>query len=238
MCVFQNITGWAPVVSYAIARFDFLPSDPFVNEVVTFDASQSYNTTQISLFGWTWDDGQSNTTTAFSITHSYGSAGLYTVTLNVTDAGATLSSFIFHSVNVSAVPAAYSYAVARFDFNPSNPTPGQHVVFNASQSYNTTDVAFNWDFGDGNITLVSDSFLVVHSFASNITYLVSLELHGTLTTVNSTMFFRSVNVTTASVGGGLSRTEPEDLASLVIAGFIGVVLLIGVIVIVTRGRRR
>jgi hypothetical protein len=138
----------------------------------------------------------------------------------------------------SGYSAASNYSIARFDFNPTNPAPGDLVTFNATQSYNTTTVAFNWDFGDGNITLVSDSFLVLHSFAANTTYIVSLELHGTATGVNSTMFFRSVNVTTATGGGGLSRTEPEDLASLVIAGFIGVVLLIGVIVIVTRGRRK
>jgi len=242
-----NVTVWAyfclkPIVlSYAVARFDFSPSNPGNTTLIIFNGSQSYATAAISIFSWNFDDGNTTATGSTDwVSHVFAADGLYNVTLTVTASVTNTSDFTFQLLNVStsaAAPAVYSYAVARFDFNPSNPAPGQHVVFNASQSYNTTDVAFNWDFGDGNITLVSDSVLVVHSFASNITYVVSLELHGTLTTVNSTMFFRSVNVTTASVGGGLSRTEPEDLAALVIAGFISVIALIAVLVII-RGRRK
>jgi PKD repeat protein len=231
-----NLTIWIYYVDkpLPVARFEFSPTNPVVDQPVVFDGSQSYAPYgAITSYNWWFVDGGTNFTNWISPTtvHTFTAAGTYNVTLTIT-AGAysNVSAFIFHLVNVTAAP---TYAVARFDFNPTNPAPGDLVVFNATQSYNTTDVSFSWDFGDGNTTLISDSFLVVHSFAVNTTYVVGLELHGTATGLNSSMVFRYVNVSYGG-GGTAKKVGPVDLAGYVIAGVISVLLLIAVIIIVRR----
>lgn len=91
-------------------------------------------------------------------------------------------------------PLPATYAIARFDFNPTNPVDSEQIVFNATQSYNTSTVSFEWDFGDANVTLVSDSFLVTHAYSANGSYVVSLTLHGAAVVDNSSFYFRTLNV--------------------------------------------
>jgi serine protease len=71
------------------ASFTTSPSSPKVDETVTFDASGSTDSDG-SITSYEWDFGDGTTATGETVTHSYGSAGDYTVSLTVTDdAGAT-----------------------------------------------------------------------------------------------------------------------------------------------------
>ena len=64
-----------------------------------------------------------------------------------------------------------------FNFLPEEPLAGDPVTFNASDSYDYDGYIANytWDFGDGNITVVSDAVLV-HVYASRGLYNVNLTL--------------------------------------------------------------
>jgi len=66
------------------ASFTFSPKNPLVNEEITFDASASTDPDG-SIVSYEWDFGDGNTGSGKIVTHSYPSAGDYTVTLTVTD---------------------------------------------------------------------------------------------------------------------------------------------------------
>jgi len=67
-----------------IASFTYSPSYPFVDQEITFDASNSTDPDgTIEKYEWNFGDG--NTATGIIVTYSYSSAGSYDVTLTVTD---------------------------------------------------------------------------------------------------------------------------------------------------------
>ena len=105
---------------------------------------------------------------------------------------ANITVWVYFSLKAGG---ASTYSVARFDFDPSNPSVATEIVFNATQSYNSSSVSFEWNFDDANTTLVSNSFLVVHSYGSAGLYNVSLALHGAATTLNQSFTFYSLNLT-------------------------------------------
>ena len=67
-----------------IASFIYSPEDPVVNQEITFDASKSYDPDG-DIVSYDWDFGDGSAENGKSATHSYSSAGSYTITLKVTD---------------------------------------------------------------------------------------------------------------------------------------------------------
>ncbi len=101
-----------------VANFTYSPATPVVNETVTFNASASYDP-DFRIVSYRWDFGDSNVTTVDYpiITHAYGAAGTYNVTLTVTDTDSltgqkskliTIYSFLYvHDVAiVNVTPSA------------------------------------------------------------------------------------------------------------------------------------
>lgn len=69
-----------------IAEFTFDPQSPSVEEIVTFNASPSYDPDgTVVTYEWDFGDGTSLTTGQPLVTHVYLNEGSYTVTLTVTD---------------------------------------------------------------------------------------------------------------------------------------------------------
>ncbi len=67
-----------------VASFMYSPASPVVNQTLTFNASASYDPDGfITGYEWQFDDGTN--ATGEEVTHTYSSAGNYTVTLTVTD---------------------------------------------------------------------------------------------------------------------------------------------------------
>lgn len=76
----------APLESYPVASFLYEPSEPVVNETVTFDASASYDSDgSIASYSWDFGDDTNANETKPITNHAYRAAGTYTITLNVTD---------------------------------------------------------------------------------------------------------------------------------------------------------
>lgn len=81
------IVAWSLLFTlmHPAAVFTYLPVSPVVGEMITFDASGSYDLTG-HIISYDWDFGDENATTIESfITHVYVESGNYTVTLTVTD---------------------------------------------------------------------------------------------------------------------------------------------------------
>ena len=71
-----------------IASFTYSPENIVVNQMVTFDASSSYDLDgTIVNYEWNFGDGNITNTTEEVIRHSYYSTGNYDITLTVTDDG-------------------------------------------------------------------------------------------------------------------------------------------------------
>jgi PKD repeat protein len=70
-----------------VASFTYSPSEPVVNDIVTFNASASYDPDGGAIVFYEWNFGDGNITTVSEpiITHVYTTAGDFNVTLTVTD---------------------------------------------------------------------------------------------------------------------------------------------------------
>lgn len=67
-----------------IAMFSFYPQEPCIGDVVSFDASQSYDPDG-SIVSYTWDFGDGSYGYGWIVKHEYEQPGVYRVTLRVTD---------------------------------------------------------------------------------------------------------------------------------------------------------
>jgi len=155
--------------NYPTATFDYSPAYPGEGQAVTFDASSSTPNGGI-IVDYTWDfsDGNITTVTEPVVIHVYGAPGNYTVTLTVTDSEG-LSAQRSKIVEVGVPP------VASFTYSPTTPFAGDIITFDASASYDPDGVIGNytWDFGDGNITTVTEP-LVTHVYAIGESFIVQL----------------------------------------------------------------
>jgi PKD repeat protein len=125
------------------ASFTFSPIDPLVNQVVKFTVNGTVSSG--STYNWDFGDGTINKTSISSITHSYGQAGNYTVSLTVNSQGAvaTLTRYV---MVFTSIPLTASFSVT-----PPLPVVLTPVMFDATSSRdpNGTIVSYIWNFGDG-----------------------------------------------------------------------------------------
>jgi len=71
-----------------VARFNWRPEQPEINELITFDASESYSPNdEIIEYEWDWDDdGLFDESHSYpTAEHSWSKSGIYNITLNVID---------------------------------------------------------------------------------------------------------------------------------------------------------
>lgn len=101
-----------PWGQHPIADFVYSPATPRVNEMITFDASTSYDPDG-NITSYKWDFGDSNVTTisTSTITHAYANQGNYSVTLTVTD-NSTLTDSTTKTISVRAVASRLTMQVS------------------------------------------------------------------------------------------------------------------------------
>jgi PKD repeat protein len=161
----------APPKQPPIASFTFTPTCPEVNQIVTFDASASYDPDG-NIVSYTWDfgDGNITTTSNTTITHKYTSYGDYLVKLTVTD-NDDLTDDETATIHVSQHP------IAAFTFSPLDPLIHEVVTFDASASSPDGGVIVNytWNFGDGNVTSTNNT-IITHAYETYGTYTVTLNV--------------------------------------------------------------
>ena len=185
--LFVNVVSWLapqPALQNPSASFTNSPLSPEVGETVTFDASGSSDPDG-TIVGYEWSFGDEATATGITASHSYSSAGTYTVTLTVTDNNG-LTGTTTKSVTVAPHEIEPQAPSASFTSSPSSPEVGQTVAFDASGSSDPdgTITTYSWNFGDG---ATATGITTTHSYSSAGTYTVTLtvtdndELTGTTT---------------------------------------------------------
>ena len=136
-----------------VADFDYSPSSPKVGDLVTFDASKSYDPDgKIVEYRWSYLNMEAAHFPVFvgygeKVRYSWNQPGYYLVTLQVTDNDG-LKDVLQKKIHVDKASIPPS---ADFSFSPSDPRVGEEIVFDASKSYDPDGkiVGYRWDFGDG-----------------------------------------------------------------------------------------
>ncbi|KAF5430664.1 PKD repeat-containing protein, partial [Candidatus Methanophagaceae archaeon] len=99
-----------------VAAFTYSPANPVVNQTLTFNASASHDPDGfITEYEWQFDDGTN--ATGEEVTHTFSSAGNYTVTLTVTD-NATATNTTSKVIRVQS-----SFGITFDTGEPANPYP-------------------------------------------------------------------------------------------------------------------
>ncbi|MFA7303032.1 MAG: PKD domain-containing protein, partial [Methanoregula sp.] len=153
-----TVTEPAPV-----ANFTGTPTTGTVPLTVAFMDISTGNPT-----GWNWSfgDGSLVNATEQHPVHTYGSAGVYTVSLNTTNAGGSDTTTRTNYITVTE-PAP----VANFNATPTTGTVPLTVAFTDVSTGNPT--GWNWSFGDGSLVNATDQH-PVHTYGSAGVYTVSL----------------------------------------------------------------
>jgi PKD repeat protein len=199
-----------PSTGPTIARFTFSPTNPTINQDVSFNGSSS--TVSNGTYGWDFGDGQ--TGTGATVTHRYTRAGTFTITLSVTsDTKATSTSSRTITASATLPPTT-----ANFTFSPTNPSINQDVIFTGSSAAAGPGIpgapggapgvvgTYAWDFGDGGTGTGTPA---THRYARGGTYTVTLRV--TVDTGLSATTSRPVTVSTTLPAGSANFTfSPTD----------------------------
>lgn len=128
------------------------------NDEVEFDAVQGYS-------AYYWDFGDGSTSTNQEVDHIYNAAGVYNVTLGITN-GCGDQYFQNFSVTVSNnVPIDDVY----YNINADTICPGNAVFFEADEQSDTW--TYEWDFGDGTTSMFP---FISHTYSAPGVYQVEL----------------------------------------------------------------
>lgn len=135
---------------------------------VTFTSTSSGNIT-----GYSWNFGDGTTGTAQNPSHSYGTAGTYTVSLSVTGPSGTNTSTKASYINIWQPTVTSQPPIAGFTVDKTSGTAPLAVNF-ASTSTGSIS-AHNWTFGDGTSSTAQNPS---HAYSAAGSYTVALTVTG------------------------------------------------------------
>ena len=179
------------------------PYNGFEGVALTLDGGGSFDPDGGNITAYDWDFGDGNTGTGVAPSHTYATAGTYTVTLTVVDDEGAQSAPATTTATIDPPPA--NIPPTSDPNGPYTGTTGQPVSFDGSGSTDPdgTIVAYDWDFGDGNTgTGVSPS----HTYAAADTYTVTLtvtddvgdsDVANTTATITETPACSGITITNA-----------------------------------------
>ena len=164
-----------------------------------------------SITSRTWNFGDGTSSTLANPTHTYASAGNYTIVLTVSGSGG--QSQATRGVTVSAPAPVIPNVVAAFDFAPASPNVHDSVTFTDRST--GSPAAWSWSFGDGATSTAQNP---LHAYAAPGIYIINVTIFNSVSssaatrsiTVNPAAAYRSlvsVSAQTSGVGGSAWRTE-------------------------------
>ncbi|MGH1525255.1 PKD domain-containing protein [Leifsonia sp. L25] len=136
------------------------------NLVASFDASASSDPDG-TVASYAWDFGDGTTGTGVTASHTYATAGTFTVTLTVTDNQGLAGTPVQHPVTTALPPN--QPPVASFTATPNGLSLA--VDGTASSDPDGSVVGYAWNFGDGGTATTPTAS---HTYAAGGTYTVSL----------------------------------------------------------------
>jgi PKD repeat protein len=198
------------------AAFNLSPTNPTINQDVSFNASASSG----SNLTYNWDFGdQTAPGSGAQTTHRYLRGGTFTVTLTVMS-DTRQQSTASRTVTVSTTLPAQT---ANFTFSPTNPSINQDVIFTGSGTVPfpgpgpgpgiplpgvPQGATFNWDFGDGT---TGTGQTQTHRYTRGGTYAVTLRVttDAGLTATQTRQITISTTLPAGSANFVFSPTDPE-----------------------------
>jgi len=158
----QSVTVTSPPPPPLSASFTFKPSSPDAGQAVSFTGSSSGG---VSPYSYSWSFGDGGTASGSQVTHTFQSAGTYTVILTIKDSAGQIAKSS-QTITLNARPSA------SISYSPSNPLPLLPVTFTGSATGGTQPYSYSWDFGDGTTAsgqTVSHSYLLPGSYVVTLT---------------------------------------------------------------------
>jgi len=175
------------VVSAASA----VPVASFVSTVNTGTAPltvQFVDSSTNSPTSWAWSFGDGNTSTLQNPSHTYVTAGTYTVTLTATNTGGsnTISS-------AGHITVTYAIPVASFTSNVTSGTTPLYVAFTDTTTNSPT--SWSWYFGDGG-TSAEQNPTYEYTYAGTFTVMLTVANDAGSDTESTTGYITVTSVTT------------------------------------------
>jgi gliding motility-associated-like protein len=123
---------------------------------------------------WAWNFGDGNTSTVKNPTHTYATAGTYTVTLSVT------SSIGCQTVNNTATRTIVINPLPTADFNTSLPgCVTRNITFTDASAPNAgTLVKWTWNFGDASSAVLTSGVPFTHAYAATGSFNATLQVES------------------------------------------------------------
>jgi len=120
------------------------PYSGTVNTAITFNST---TTGGVPPFTFLWDFGDGNTSNLQNTTHNYTTAGVYIVTLNVTD---STGNYSICTTTCTVYDVSNQPPYCDFAWHPLYPKVGELVKFtDLSHDWDGNIVSWKWDFGNG-----------------------------------------------------------------------------------------
>jgi PKD repeat protein len=184
------------------ASFTFSPASPTAGQSVQFTDTSAGSPTS-----WQWNFGDGTNASVRNPSHSFATAGSYSVTL--TASNSTASDGASRAITVS--PSAK--LTASFTYNPSAPAVGKTVQF--SDASTGTPTSWQWNFGDGVTSTVKDPS---HTYGAGGSYSVTLAVQNASyqDSLSKTITVTNANVITAAspalsdVQAAIGAANPGD----------------------------
>ena len=116
-------------ITKPIAKFDYNETVE-VNEIATFNATNSSDPEDGTINKYSWDFGDGNNDTGALVTHAYEEDGEFNVILNITDSSGNWKT-IGQTILVEEIPTP-DFGVMNITFSDPNPKDGEKITINAT----------------------------------------------------------------------------------------------------------
>jgi PKD repeat protein len=165
-----------------VASLSFYPTDPAIDELVTFDGRDSTDPDdgdRVDEYNFEYGDGSSSGwVTTQTATHTYSAASTYTARLRVRDNNG-LESTSADTVSVTVTSSTANKApTAVISATPTSAEAGDEVTFSGTSSFDTDGVVseYLFSYGDGPNSGWVSTATVKHTYTSEGVYTATLKV--------------------------------------------------------------